>query len=264
MQSPNSFHIACRSRGSLSARITKAPLRLITDAAELYARNLQAEGAILPELDRSEPLTWRELRSLATDLDAPDALRLVKVPQRTNAFMRALGRSGLLFEGERGSVTNGGDTTLAEARPGEVVTTIDPSTGRHVALHIDAIDHPGQDIDQMLMGIACSEGDRGLVFCPAITVDVIDSELRRAQTPEDRLARREQVRQAAAELQGKAICYTLWVKGSPTDAETYEAYANLRPRRVFHDGTAYRATVPAAVQLLETGMVTSASFESVI
>jgi hypothetical protein len=116
----------------------------------------------------------------------------------------------------------------------------------------------------MMMGIACSEGERGLTFCPSITNGVVSENLRYAQNPEGRLARREQIRQAAARLQGSAVCYTLWLEGSRPDAETYEAYVNFQPRTMLHDGTSHRATQPAAVQLLNTGSIGSVSFESVI
>jgi hypothetical protein len=116
----------------------------------------------------------------------------------------------------------------------------------------------------MMMGVACGEGARGLTFCPSITTDVVSEGLRYAQNSEDRLARREQIRRTAARLEGSAVCYTLWLEGSNPDAETYEAYANFRPHDMLHDGTAYRATQPAAVQLLNTGSIGSVSFESVI
>ncbi len=233
------------------------------DVAELRSQGYQDEGVIVPELDKSEPLSSAELARLAVDLDAPDALRLVKVPQRTQAFMQALGRSGLLFDSELGTVTNVGMAHLTQAQPGRICTTINPTLGRYVGLHVDAI-APGARRDQMMMGVACSEGGRGLTFCPSVTLEAVSENLFHTQDPEGRLARREQIRQAAAQLQGSAVCYTLWLEGSSPDAETYEAYANFKPRDMLHDGTAYRATQPAAVHLLETASVISASFESVI
>ncbi len=263
MQTPNHLRIACRTPESLATRITKAPFRVIYDSGELGPLGYQDEGVIVPELEKSEPLSSAELAHLAIDLDAPDALRLVKVPQRTNAFMQALGRSGLLFESGLGAVTNAGMTSLAQAHPGKICTTINPAIGRYVGLHIDAMT-PGEDLCQMMMGVACSEGGRGLTFCPSITADVISEDLRYAQNPADRLARREQIRRAAAELQGSVVCYTLWLEGSSPNAETYEAYANFQPHNMLHDGTAYRATQPAAVQLMNTGSVGPGSFKSVV
>lgn len=263
MQNPNTIRIACQSPELLAGRITKAPLRVIYDHDELRSLGYQDEGVIVPELEKSEPLSSAEIAQLAVPIDTPDALRLVRVPQRTNAFMQALGRSGLLFESERGMVINAGMASLVQALPGKVCTSINPAIGRYVGLHLDVMT-PGADRYQMMMGVACSEGGRGLTFCPSVTADVISEGLRYAQSPEDRLARREQIRRAAVPLQGFAVCYTLWLEGSDPSAETYEAYANIRPNNVLHDGTTYHATQPAAVHLLHTGSVSPASFESVI
>lgn len=263
MQMPDSIRIACQSPELLADRITRAPIRVVYDADELRAHGYQDEGVIVPELEKSEPLSTDELAQLATSLDAPDALRLVRVPQRTNAFMHALGRSGLLFGGELGEVTNTGIVALAQSQPRKVCTTVNPALGRFVGMHVDAM-APGADRYQMMMGVACSEGRRGLTFCPSITADVVSSDLRYAQSPEDRFARREQVRRAAARLQESAVCYTVWLEGSGPNDEAYEAYANFQPHNMLHDGTTYRATQPAAIQLVHTGTVSSDSFESVI
>jgi hypothetical protein len=140
MSSPNGLSIACSSLESLGARITKSPMRVVQNEAELASGGYQDEGIIVPELNKSEPLSLAELKQLAVDLDVPDALRLVRVPQRTNEFIRALGRSGMVLDSPLGRVINGGRTSFMEGRPHRVNTTINPSTERYVGLHVDAME----------------------------------------------------------------------------------------------------------------------------
>jgi hypothetical protein len=64
----------------------------------------------------------------------------------------------------------------------------------------------------MMMGVVCAEGGRGLTVCPSITVDCVSEDLRCPKNPEERLERREQIRRAAALLQGSVVCYTLWLE----------------------------------------------------
>jgi hypothetical protein len=263
MSSPNGLSIACSSLESLGARITKSPMRVVQNEAELASGGYQDEGIIVPELNKSEPLSLAELKQLAVDLDVPDALRLVRVPQRTNEFIRALGRSGMVLDSPLGRVINGGRTSFMEGRPHRVNTTINPSTERYVGLHVDAME-PGEDQYEMMMGVVCAEGGRGLTVCPSITVDCVSEDLRCPKNPEERLERREQIRRAAALLQGSVVCYTLWLEGSDPKGDTYEAYANFQPHHMLHDGTTYRSERPAAIHLLGTGTVTNASFESII
>lgn len=254
------FRVACTSPELLAERVTKAPFRVVTDLDELRHLGCQDEGVILPELDKSEPLTYAELKTIAVDLDTPDALRLVKVPQRTHELQRALGRSGVLFTGQQGTIALAGMTTLVESPPGLPTTTINPGIGRYVGLHIDAME-PGQNSDQHMMGITIGEAGRGLTVCPWVTLEVVSEGLIYTRDPQDRLERRQQIRQAATRLMGKVACYTLWLNGRDDADETYEAYANLRPRQILHDGTSRQST---AVQLLDTGLVLAESFESVV
>ncbi|HET8670399.1 MAG TPA: hypothetical protein VFM05_07145 [Candidatus Saccharimonadales bacterium] len=259
------IRIACHSRKALATRITKAPFRVITDIDELRANGYQDEGVIVPQLDERESLTKAELAAIAVPWDTPDAMRLVRVPQRTTAFMHALGRSGLAFGSTLGEVTVDGRASFAEAPPGRPNTTINPAIQRYVGLHIDVM-APGQNTDQKLMGIVCGEGGRGLTFCPYITLDrVISSDLRYASRPQDRLERRQQIRDAAAQLQGSVACYTVWLEGSnPEDERTYEAYVNFEPLNIPHDGTTYLSRVSAPVHLLHTGPIGPESFESIV
>lgn len=260
-----SFKIACHNPEALAGRITKTSLRVIADLDELHALGYQDEGVIVPNLENRELLTAAELAAIAVPIDTPDAMRLVRVPQRTHAFMRGLGRSGLDFGGAKGDVTTATEMSLKEAPLGLLTTTINPGIGRYVGLHIDALG-PGYDPDQNMMGIVCGEGARGITFAPDINIDLIDEGLRysAATEAEKRLERRVQIRQAAARLQGELACYTLWLEGSGPGEDTYEAYANLQPRRVLHDGTTYLATEPAAIQMIDTCYVTDASFDSIV
>jgi len=185
---------------------------------------------------------------------------LVKVPQRTEAFMRALKRSGL-FSSNRGSVVTNGISSLTEAPPGLMTTSINHATGLYVAMHIDI--HPHVLPEQMMMGKVCGSEPRGITFCPSITVDDLPEDLRNPTTPEERKERHRQTLQAVARLEDKT-CYTLWLEGSgPWDA-TYEAYANFQPLRYLHDGTTFTAIGNAAVHLEHTAVIAPETFESVI
>lgn len=258
-----SFNIACNDPGALANRITKAPYRLITDIDELRASGYQDEGVIVPLLDERESLSSAELAALAVPLTTPDALRIVRVPQRTYAFMEALDRSKEEFSSCLGKITAATLMSLKEAPASLVTATINPTIGRYVGLHIDALKR-GDEVDQNMMGVVCGPGARGITVAPAINVGLVHEGLRRALSPEDRLARREYIRNEAAKLQGSAVCYTIWLEGSgPTD-ETYEAYANLRPRTLLHDGTTYLSDQPGALQMIDTQLILPKSFDSLV
>jgi hypothetical protein len=258
-----SFQIASAYPNRLAGRITKCPLRTITNIDELRAEGYQDEGVIVPDLERAEPLTDAELAAIMVPWETPDALRLVAVPQRTHAFMKALGKSGTDFTGSQGDVVAATETSYKETPPLLATSTINPTLGRRVGMHIDA-GRPGTNLAQHMMGIVCGDGDRGITFAPQVTVDCVPEALRYATAPDARLERRQVIRQHVAALGSEAVAYTLWLQGSSPDGVFYEAYANLQPHTVLHDGTTWRATRPAAIHMIDTHRIGPESFPSIV